>query len=324
VRYQLPQLAAVPVGAAPVVDARVRFGADFCGVLEHVPGWEACTRYLHPPHASSTTPAGGADAFLSGYRVLLIGGIFARCLDVDVFQDASEHLRQAHGFTTEHLDVYGNASSDQNAAVIRDYLLRDATSAPFIVVGHSKGAVDLLETLVRHPEVNGRVRALLTVASPVAGSRLVDRVPDLLKDLSGKFPEIGSCPLGNGQGYVSLERPTRQRFLSDHLPAVNGLRSYSIAALAARENTSKILHGLWDYQSRFSLDQDTHVIADDAVLPGARLLAQANGDHWAVASPVELSSNRKLREGASRNRYPRAALLEAALRFIVRDLAERP
>lgn len=324
VKYHLPQLAALPLGAASVGDSRLQFAGVFCGVLDHVPGWEACARYLHPPHALAPLPAPGTDEFLKGYRVLLIGGIFARCLDVDVFQDASAHLRQSHAFVTEHLDVFGNGGSEQNAILIRDYILRDASSLPFILVGHSKGAVDLIETLVQHPEVNPRVKALLTVASPVAGSRLVDRVPDFLKDLSTKLPEIGTCPLGNGKGYVSLQRPTRQQFLARHLSSVNAIRSYSIVAVAARADTSRILHGLWDYQSRFSLDQDTHVIADDALLPGATLLAQANADHWAVASPVELSSSRELRDGADRNRYPRTALLEAALRFIVRDLTQHP
>ena len=67
------------------------------------------------------------------------------------------------------------------------------------------------------------------------------------------------------------------------------------------------------------------MIADDAVVPGSTLLAQANGDHWAVASPVELSANEWLRTRADRNRYyPRVALLEAVLRYIVRDLQANP
>jgi len=325
VPYGLPQLANLPIGAAPVKDARDGFARVFCGALSHQDGrWNSCDRYLHlstPPSPDKVPPD---DAFLAGYRVLLVGGIFARCLDVTAFQDAAAHLKEKHHFTAEHLQVFGNGSSEQNAVLIRDYIQRDPNSLPFIVVGHSKGAVDLLESLIHHPSLRDRVKALLTVASPVAGSRLVDGVPAALKSLSDRFPRIGECELGDGRGYQSLGRPTRQRFFRDHLTDVNRLRSYSISAVASREDTSRILQPLWDYQARFSIDQDTHVIADDAVVPGATFLAQANGDHWAVASPVELSDSRWLRERADRNHYPRAALLEAALRVIVDDLKTNP
>jgi hypothetical protein len=325
VTYRLPQLAALPIGATTVRDARDSFAGVFCGALSHLGGrWSSCDQYLHlasPPAPSTVEPN---DDFLAGYRVLLVGGIFARCLDVTAFQDAAAHLLEAHRFTAEHLPVYGNGSSEQNAILIRDYILRDAQSLPFILVGHSKGAVDLLEALVRHPQIRTRARALLTVASPVAGSRVVDVVPERLKEISERFPEIGGCVLGNGLGYKSLERKVRHEFFRDYVSSVNSLRSYSISAVASRENTSRILRGLWDYQAFFSLDQDTHVIADDAVVPGATFLAQANGDHWAVASPVELSEVKWLRDRADRNHYPRAALLEAALRTIVADLKINP
>jgi hypothetical protein len=326
VTYHLPQVAALPIGAAVVKDHRESYASLFCGVLSHIPGrWSSCDRYLHhPPSLPGETMVDGRDEFLAGYRVLLIGGIFARCMDVTVFEDASEHLLESHRFTTEHLPVYGNGSSGQNADLIRDYILRGPADPPFIVVGHSKGAVDLLEALVRHPSIRPRVKALLTVASPVAGSRLVDAVPEGLKDLSDRLRRIGTCDLGDGLGYKSLERPTRQSFFYEHMPTINSLRTYSISAAASRANTSRILHALWDYQARFSIDQDTHVIADDAVLPGATFLAQANGDHWAVANPMELSKNEWLRDRSDRNHYPRAALLEAALRVIVNDLKTTP
>jgi pimeloyl-ACP methyl ester carboxylesterase len=201
--------------------------------------------------------------------VLFIGGIFARCLDVEVFQDARKHLDEAHMTATEHLPVYGNGSSEQNAQLIATHLREASGSTPYIVVGHSKGGVDLLETWVHHADIRPRIKALVTVASPVAGSRLVDGVPDILKALSLKLPNIGTCPLGDGLGYVSLARATRQRFVREHLGDVNALRSYSVTAVASEDNTSRILQGLWRYQATFSLDQDSHVIADDAVLPGA-------------------------------------------------------
>ncbi|HEY7498874.1 MAG TPA: hypothetical protein VH740_10190 [Vicinamibacterales bacterium] len=331
VLYQLPQLAALPIASKAITDARKPFADLFCGVLPHVPNpsastgaWDSCERYLHLSDKPSAAAAGANDKFLEGYRVLLVGGIFARCLDVEAFQDAKDHLVGAHGAVVDHFPVLGNASSAMNAELIRDRILGDKTATPYIVIGHSKGGVDLMEALVRHPALRPRVKALVTVASPVAGSRLVDGVSTRLKDLSERFPRIRTCELGDGLGYRSLERPTRQVFFRDHLAEVNALRSYSISAVASRADTSRILQGLWDYQSRFSIDQDTHVIADDAVVPGAALLAQANGDHWAVASPVELSKNERLRRRADKNHYPRAALIEAALRFIVQDLKVNP
>lgn len=327
VRYTLPQLANLPIGARATTDERAGFARVFCGVLPHTPGpltggqWGDCAQYLHVAPGAVPIPAGSHDTFLGAYRVLIVGGIFARCLDVEAFQDASVHLLDAHRVTTEHLPVWGNGSSEQNALEIQRHLLAAPADARYIVVGHSKGGVDLLEALVHHPALRPRVVALVTVASPVAGSRLVDGVPDVLKGLALRFPQIGSCPLGDGLGQHSLSRHTRQTFLANHLTDVNRLRSYAVAAVSSKENTSRILHRLWDYQARFSLDQDSHVIADDAVLPGARLLAQANGDHWAVASPIELTGNTWLRERADRNRYPRAALLEAVLRFVAHDLA---
>ncbi len=327
VTYRLPQLAALPIAAKAVTDARKPFADMFCGVLPHVPGgpWEACTRYLHLAEKPGSVTVGADDSFLDGYKVLLVGGIFSRCLDVEVYQDAKEHLRGKHMADVEHFPVLGNAHSEVNAALIKDRILADTSSRPYIVVGHSKGGVDLMEALVHHPSIRPRVKALVAVASPVGGSRLVDGVPERLKELSQRFPRIRTCELGDGRGYQSLERPTRQRFFENHLAAVNGLRSYSVSAVASREDTSRVLRPLWDYHAPFSIDQDTHVVADDAVVPGSTLLAQANGDHWAVASPVELSANEWLRTRADRNRYyPRVALLEAVLRYIVRDLQANP
>lgn len=67
VTYRLPQLANLPAGATSVADARVQYDGDFCGVLAHLTGWEACARYLHPPHAMTPTPSDSTDAFLRGY-----------------------------------------------------------------------------------------------------------------------------------------------------------------------------------------------------------------------------------------------------------------
>jgi pimeloyl-ACP methyl ester carboxylesterase len=315
-------MATLPPGAKPVLDERIAYGRLFCGVLEHTPDgnepWAPCNKhkYLHLDEPVEAQPTAADDHFLPNRRVMVVGGIFARCARVPVFDDAKQHL-EAHGIHLEHVPVFGNGSSEQNAAEIKRYLEQHPGNEPYVVVGHSKGAVDLLEALIHHPEVKARVQALVTVASPVGGSRLVDGVPALLKGLAQEMPEFKGCVLGDGLGAHSLARPTRQRFLRDHVARINQLSSYSIVAVSALKDTSTILHGLWRFLAPYSIVQDSHVIAEEALLPATKLLARANGDHWAVAFPAE--QEEALKKGADQNHYPRTALLEAALRMVARD-----
>ena len=64
------------------------------------------------------------------------------------------------------LDAAGAAIPEAAARVPGDVFL----------LGYSKGAPDILTTLVRHPEVAPRVRALFTVAGAIGGSEVADSV----------------------------------------------------------------------------------------------------------------------------------------------------
>ena len=59
---------------------------------------------------------------------------------------------------------------------------------------------------------------------------------------------------------------------------------------------------------------------DDAILPGSTVLGTARADHLAVALPFEKASDASIRAMADQGHYPRAALLEALVRFVVGDL----
>jgi hypothetical protein len=63
------------------------------------------------------------------------------------------------------------------------------------------------------------------------------------------------------------------------------------------------------------------VIADDAVVPGGTFLGIARADHWAIALPFDEIADPVKRRRALRwvdkNVYPRTALLEAIVRFVL-------
>ncbi|MFP5212469.1 MAG: hypothetical protein ACLGPL_03740 [Acidobacteriota bacterium] len=118
----------------------------------------------------------------------------------------------------------------------------------------------------------------------------------------------------------SLQRNVRISWLAAHsLP--RNVRYYSLAAFTTRENTSKMLRPFYDILSKVDPINDGQVLCSDAIIPGSVLLGYPNADHFAVTMPISARKSPLLAALADKNDYPRAALLEAALRFVEEDLA---
>ena len=331
----------VPPAAMPVVPLRTepivapdrtsqRFGALFCGVLPHAAvageAWGDCGRYFTPVAPPSVLDPSIGD--IGQYRVLTVPGIFGQCLEAVArpFQDAARHLRDVHAIEVEHVDVAAVGSTSFNAAQIADYL--DAQFSgddrrPYIAVGYSKGASDLLEAVVAHEAARTRIAAVVTIAGSVFGSRLTDTVPRRLLDFL-RQSRIATCEAGDGAGIDSLRRSERAASMARFV-AAGGFRAYSIAAVSDATSTSDVLRDGWDRLRMYSLEQDGQIIHEDAIVPGAAYLGIAKGDHWAVALPFDDlpaadPRARVIAAAVNRNHYPRIALFEASLRYVLADL----
>src|SRR5437899_170863 len=158
-----------------------------------------------------------------------------------------------------------------------------------------------------------KVAALVTVAGAVGGSWLPDEIRVLMQ---GSQPWIASgCPGNVQDGLHSLTRELRLRFLRENPLPVAG---YSIVAASAHDETSSILRVMWKQLSIYAKEQDSQLVAWEAVLPGGKYLGAARADHWAIAMPFEESSQPP--KAVDRNHFPRDALLEAIVRFVTADL----
>ncbi len=96
--------------------------------------------------------------------------------------------------------------------------------------------------------------------------------------------------------------------------------SYSIVAQSSRENTSKSLLESWQLLQSYGAAEDGQLVRQDAIVPDSKFLGAALADHFAIALPFERSSQQYLQSGMDKNHYPRAALLEAIVRFVQADL----
>jgi hypothetical protein len=319
----------LPVTQGGITDGRGRFREIFQNVLSTQRAkpaegqWnDGTTLWMLPGEPPPTGKPAPAGLSMDTFRVLIVPGLFAECVaDVTkAFADARAQLEQI-GYKTDYIQTRGRKGSDYNAALIRDAAMGMPTGERFIFVTHSKGTVDTLEALVKYPALAERTAAVISFSGAVNGSPLADELPEFLIKLGHELP-LSNCPPGEGVEAVdSLRRTVRLSWLSTHqLP--KGVRYYSLAAFTSRQNTSRILLPFYDLLSRSDPVNDGMVICSDAIIPGSVLLGYPNADHFAVAMPIDKQTSPLLAAAINKDEYPRAALLEAAVRFVEEDLRE--
>ena len=129
---------------------------------------------------------------------------------------------------------------------------------------------------------------------------------------------MGKCEGDLATGFNSLKREVRQAFLASYPDPV--VPTYSIVAVAGKDNTSSALLTAQQLLSVFDATNDAQLTKWDAIVPGAKFLGAARADHLAVALPFDKIADGELQKMMNHSRYPRTALLEALVRFVVADL----
>lgn len=316
----------VPPG---VTDARGRFQEVFCSVLEahgpvlpdHRPCEEALSRVASQPQGP------GQPVDLGPSRRQLVAAIvpgigwacFAKWLQPP--DTARTHLR-GFGFDLRLIEVDALSGTENNARQVRDAIMSmpaPADAPRLVLLGYSKGTPDILEALVRYPEIRTRVAAMVSVAGAVGGSPLAEDATRQQADLLRHWPG-SNCDSGDGGAVASLRPDVRKAWLAAHaLP--EGLRYYTVVTLPDRSRISRIVAPTYSKLAKIDPRNDSQVIYGDQFVPGSTLLAFLNADHWAVAVPVNRSHPLIGSAFADQNDYPREALLEAILRFVEEDLS---
>jgi hypothetical protein len=319
VTYHLPGIVTAPFGFQ-ATDRSIDFGRVFCATLTHLDpshaDWGQCQDYLHARVTEQPPPT---DDIPAGWRVLIVGGIFSHCFEeqrVYAFEQGRQHLEMAHRIPTHLLTVGSVDAPERNAEQIAAYL-KDHPGK-YIAVGHSKGAVDLMVALHNHKVVRDNVAALVSVAGAISGSRLIDfgeKVTIAGFRKAVRESGLGNCRIEEAGGIDSMRRDKRNAFLRTWRPDPS-LRTYSLVGVVEKKETSKPLHTMWELQSLYSIDQDSQMVAEEAIIPGATFLGAARGDHWALALPFSEHPNPDIRKKVDKNPFPRTALLEAIVRYV--------
>ncbi len=323
VKYRLPPSAHLPLSAAGVRNEDAGFAAIFCSVLATQPEWSSCDQYLE---SAPVAPQGPLGAFPTEYRIVVLPGVLGECVSdtVRTYSDAAAHIKATYGTEVEYLALPAFGSSKTNGKVLADYIKEQRATDPiqpprrYLVVGYSKGAADALAGVSDDEELAAGVAAVISVAGSIAGSRAVDVLPKWLRRVIVRMaPE--KCGKGDGRSWESLGRKQSQEFLAtSYDPCATNV--YCIVAVSDLESTSRVLRQGWRDLQYFALEQDSQMIAYDAIAPRSTYLGVARGDHWAVAMPFEDTQEKWLHRAVNRNHFPREALFESLIRFVAADL----
>lgn len=318
----------LPTARAPITDERGRFREIYCAVrADHgakLPFDRPCDTSAALWQLPGEPPPSGQSVDLAptsaGLTVVMVPGLLAECLASvsTMFGDARANL-EAQGYQTGYIQTRGRQASEVNAGIIRDAIRAMPADARIILVTHSKGTVDSLLALATYPELAGKVAALVSVAGAVNGSPLADIVPDWVAQMA-ESTALPECPRGHGvEAADSLRRSERLTWLATHTwPA--SVRTYSLVAMAGPDDLAAVLRPFADILTRTEPANDGLVVASDAIVPGSTLLGYAHADHLAIAMPFGANAPLLSATLMTHNDYPRAVLLEAAIRLVEEDL----
>lgn len=316
-----PAQALGTIEAAGIEDGRARFRQLFCRSFAAVGapegGKPACSDYLH---RLVDEPAGGAQPTgaplaLASVRFIVVPGFMGdaapsgmRALGTGIDRLA------AKGYRIEYIKVSGGGGGGYNAEQIAAFF-RDRSFSEqdkLVLVGYSKGTIDILHFLVDHPELARHVDALVSYAGAVNGSALAEVFPQILIDTA---IVLGGSDPGDSAGFHALKPSVQMSWLAAN-PLPTHIKYFSLVSYTDRENVSGVLTDGYDRLSQINPKNDGQLIFYDQVLPRSTLLGYANADHWAIALAFSEKSPTMASTVVTRNVFPREALLEAVLLYV--------
>lgn len=181
------------------------------------------------------------------------------------------------------MPVHTEGNLSKNAAIIRKSVENQSNLIAFC---HSKGGIDLLEALIKYPELRGKFQKIIFMQCPFFGTPLADiAVANQATSLLTRLL-IGGLLGGEIHAISELTQLNRQGYMSEHKKEIdNILNKIDILCIGSSklpepgrfDSILKIPRDLMRYA--FSRPNDGMIPTDSAFIPGALKYIFSDLDH---------------------------------------------
>lgn len=207
---------------------------------------------------------------------LMVGGLFTN--QYPGYMDANTNALKGKGLDTRRVAINTESGVEANAATIRDAIMSATQDGRKVVlVGQSKGGVDVTAALALYPELKGRVRAVVSMQAPYGGTPVssdLNNCPEL-KPLLNRV--VGGLMKGDAKSLSDLSYESRREFVGQH-PYPTDIPTVSLAT--SRRSIKSVVDATAGYlQQRYGLASDGLVPRADAEIPGSRVVRLDDMDH---------------------------------------------
>jgi hypothetical protein len=168
--------------------------------------------------------------------------------------------------------------------------------------------------LGNYPDTHKHIRSVVSFSGVVYGTPLAKKRSIVVETLLRYLPLPG-FGFGDGHAIKDLSYPVRKLWMESH-PLPQSIRYASVVAIPSEDRVSNVLKPSWLKLNTIDRNNDSQMIARDALLPGSELLAVVNADHWAIALPFHERAPWLTRWLIDKNKFPRQALLRAIIDYL--------
>ncbi|HBA60526.1 MAG TPA: hypothetical protein DCZ92_06860 [Elusimicrobia bacterium] len=276
--------APVPAPVAAAAPARVN-------------GLDATAEYAAAFEKAGTKNPEGTQK-LKAYKFILVSGLFSN-LDKSKLPLAKKkpaakpkpHFAEqiawlkSIGAEYELLSMKSESSVQVNAAIISAAI--KASDKPVMIVGSSKGGLDVLEALVAEQELAPKVRGVVMCQIPFLGTPVADYVMEH-RGIAGPLSRFLERVGGSIDSMINLTTADRKAYLENNAAAVSSVISaVPIISVATWKDPSEKdqdtgLRPLRNWMLKQGLKNDGLVTVDSAILPGTDYIKIPGVDHGAT------------------------------------------